>query len=533
MTPQVHGDPLYYHLPSAWNLLREQKIAFYPWNPWYLQAGMGELFYGEIGLLSYGLVPFLSLPFKLSYQLADQLPNRMAMMILCQLIHGFFSYPAAALLIFKSARLLGIGTPWALVATLGAVTIPEGADALIAAKNDGFVWYFALTSLYLSLLWMPKASESSTNMPGNFKKLSLLAGIAAFSFSIKFTAAFYLLPWIFGLLIWGFLQPARLFSPQYTCTNLFMALGSLSFATAVASPILIRNGLMTGNPFFPALSHFFPSIYINNTMVQMIQSFTKTPGTFWEVLRDQGNRFFLAKPLYTCAVLGCLGIFLAPATPPSPERRRLKFLGFLTITSFILLVMITGRGMYSRFSFFLYGLLSLTGASFLEKLYNLTICRQNQLVKASFALFVGGAAIINGRIELPGLHLIKAHRTFMTSHQTWGQEFAQRKLSYQMHLWINQHPISGPILSLGDNENFFLDPPLAIPDNHVGAAKAASHQTIREISLEMSKQGFNYLLVPVGWNLPAKKKVLGSVDLAKYFTLIYQSPAGYQLFRRL
>lgn len=539
LTPQGHGDPLYYHLSSAWHLIQNQRIAFFPWNPWYLQGGSAELLYGEIGLLFTNL---------------GHAPDRMAMMIVCQLVHGFFSYPAAALLIYKSARLLGITRPLALLGALGAVTIPEGGDALIAAKNDGFVWYFCLTSLYFSLLWMPQASQThpqTTRLdPCLFRKVMFLAILGAFSFSIKFTAVFYLIPWFLAMFLWGSLQPKNFrlhtdppethskfgfLSKKIWSKGALRALAAVGLLLAVASPHLIRNYLFTENPFFPAFSAFFTNQYVNEVMISMIQSFTKKPGTLLEIIHDQSWRFILAKPIYTCAALGMLldmaRKLLGRKVTLSLQDRRAEFLSYLAVIAMLLIVTVTGRGQFSRFTFFLYGMLSILGVYFLHVFYNYAIKDKNRSIQSIFAIAVTGIVLINGQGELPWLHLIQNYKIFMNNNQTWGQEFAQRKPSYEMHLWINTHNIPGPILSLGDNEDFFLDPPLSIPDNHIGAAAVLIHKDLGKISQEMEKQGFKYLLAPIGWDLPAQNLILRAPDLNLYFTKLYHSPMGYQLFQ--
>ena len=125
--PQSHGDPLYYHLASAWQYQTHHALLFIPWAPWFLQGGLAELVYSMIGLWS---------------------GDRMLMMILAQGLHYFFAYPASFLVVMLLCRELRLSRPLSLIIGICALSFVGGQDALICAKNDGFVLFFMPSFFY-------------------------------------------------------------------------------------------------------------------------------------------------------------------------------------------------------------------------------------------------------------------------------------------------------------------------------------------------------------------------------------------------
>ena len=67
-------------------------------------------------------------------------------------------------------------------------------------------------------------------------------------------------------------------------------------------PILFRNGLITGDPFFPAISEIFSAQnFINKPMADELMLYTYIKGSFQEIMIQRMSYFYFAKILFVAA----------------------------------------------------------------------------------------------------------------------------------------------------------------------------------------------------------------------------------------
>ena len=490
--PQTHGDPLYYHLASAWQYFKMESMDFVPWAPWFLQGGMAEGVYSLLALWT---------------------QDRMLLMILAQGLHFVFAYPGSLLIVLLIGRDLRLSPVLSLIAGISTITFASGHDALISAKNDGFVLFYILLSLYGFQRFLVTSN-----------KFCFYLGIfaAAYAFSLKFTAAFYILPMGATLVIFGFKKITKIFkNPTDFCL--------LLVALLMAIPMLIRNAVWTQNPFFPALPSLFPSPMMNDSIAALIQQFTYAEGTLYEVLRDQLAKTYGAKFIF---ILSPLGLF--------SHNVRKKSLACLALLAFILVCFMTGRGHYARFSFFIFPVMGLSAAGVISDViayFESTFKPQSR--SAGLQIRVGMiilwlAAIDGGQAEVNILKISREIIPFWTSSTSLHGYYQQKKASYETHQWMNTHLTPGRVLSFGDNESFFLDHPLSVPENEVHAAEVVTQREMKEFARRFDAYGFRYLLVPQvsQWNPSYRQRWLEDPAWSQFFTAIRGSDRGYTVMIR-
>ena len=109
-----------------------------------------------------------------------------------------------------------------------------------------------------------------------------------------------------------------------------------------------------------------------------------------------------------------------------------------------------------------------------------------------------------------------------------------------MHRWINfqlkEGKISrGKILSFGDNESFFLDLPLSVPENEISASSTVFKSDFKGFIQEFDLREFHYILVPPSQNIPLTygQRWVNDPSFPYFFRKIHRSKSGYTLYQRI
>lgn len=492
--PLTHGDPTYYHLPSAWLWAEKGSIYFIDWLPWSLQGGIGEYFYTFLASLT---------------------QNRFLMMLECQMFHYFFGYVLSSVLVYKIARSL-MSQKYALLAVLAFVTFPNEALMMVRAKNDGFVLFFCLLSVFEGMrYWQDSA----------WKRLPLIYGASWYAVSLKWSALFFVIPFfvVFGIMTLLKLKQDR--QNALIKTSFHHIAWALAGFT-LALPILLRNYIFTENPMFPTFNSIFKSPFINSYLEGVIGHYSYVPGTWFEIIYSNFNRFLFAKISYVFFVL-------IPFVKLN-QKRSATYLFMLGLSGIGILMLVTGQGYYARFAFFLYALFAIGSMAVLDrfetKLKDLTSVPR--FLKASYIYVVFALIIFNSTIEVPVNSFFSRTIKYLASSQTYASYYAEVKDSYLMHRWINEHlPKNAKIFSFIDNECFFLDRPLSVQENHLGASEVGQVATYEEAVLKFSKLGFTHVQIP---KYAEKTFPLLSENPAfeKDFVLIHEEN-NYRLFQKV
>ncbi|MGZ3650882.1 MAG: hypothetical protein ACXWSC_06885 [Bdellovibrionota bacterium] len=205
-SPNPFWDSLWYHLTAARFWFEAARVHLPPHFPIAFKGGLWDyhFLWGQVLLGSPnggGLIPA---------QLFGQWAS-----VSCAIF--------SLLVLWEEGDLFGLSAGAALLGIAGTELFME----VSFAKNDWAVVFWSLAAfVYLRR--------------GNFLEGAAVAGLA---FTAKFTSGFFLLP----LLIFEtWRQPRR------------ASWAALAFSLA-ASPILLRNAYITGDPFFPALYSIFPT----------------------------------------------------------------------------------------------------------------------------------------------------------------------------------------------------------------------------------------------------------------------------------
>ena len=288
-----HGDPLYYHLvgPRIW--LEDGWLALHHFIPW-MQSGYFDYLY---------VIPTLILGAGLLTHICGQF-------LQFSLGQGLVAIVGQRL--FPSDFL---GYLFGLI----VLTMNKSSDFFLYAKNDG-----VMAATYFLTMVLALRKEKPTQP----FYLGLLLGLIP---AIKMTGLFYTLP--LGLyLLW---QNRKNNKPIFLiCSGALLAF----------TPILLRNYLTIGNPFFPGLIKVFPGILTDAMrsyyLAHMGSALTTT--LFFQHLQA----YFGGKLVLYLAPI--LFIYL------TAKRRTISPWFALPLTSFALYLMANGGILYERYYFAAY-----------------------------------------------------------------------------------------------------------------------------------------------------------------------------------
>lgn len=485
MIPHNHGDPLYYHLPQGWLWLQAGQTYFIEWMPWFMQGGMAEYVYTWIGALTH---------------------ERFTMMLLSQMLHGVVGIGVGGAAVYQlTARFTG--RAWALMAVLSYWTFSEELYMLVRAKNDGFVAAFCLlTARQAMAYWDHKKAVD----------LWRVYALGFFALACKLTALFFLLPFL------GLFLVVDVFTENRRVSILINHLRLAVAPSLMALAVPLRNFVYTGNPFFPTYHHLFPNPFMNDFLAQEIAKFGYVPGRLQEILLSQGRRILWAKYIFPIFPLAWLD-----------GRRVPRFLVALIIVSLILICIITGQGLYGRFTFFMYGLLSVTALVACGALERRWLAHSFQTWKVKgMHILVVGTILANAQVEVLVGQAWKKTMNFVFSSQAYGGFLAEHKENYEVHRWMNEHLQDAYIFSLGENEVFFLNHPLSVPLNHRGASEVYLATNYEEAVTTLKKYRFTHVYFGEHGYFPKSYLPIltGDARFADDFEEIYQKN-GYHLFR--
>lgn len=485
LLPQAHGDALYYHLPSAWLWAKAEKIYFIEWLPWSLQGGVGEYLYAFLSLL---------------------LPERMAVQIGGQLLHVAFGYGITTAVIYRIGR-RWLPNTWTWIACIAFLTFSAQNGQLLSAKNDGYVMALAM----LSLLQVSECFHAQD------KRREVLAYVFGFgAFAVKNTAVFYLLPFI--ALFWLF--QAQLTQAGLVSTALRHVKIAL-FTSPLALPAMLRNFAFTGNPMFPAMDDAFKSTYMNQWLRDYMRGFSYWPASPIEMLQTQFQRLWGSKLFYL------LGFLAIPIKTPM-----VRFLTLLSGLAFILLLIVTGAGQYPRFHYYLYAVLSLLAATGAYQLWQKIPTRGDQqkptLARYAVGTVFAALILVSSGVEVSFQQVARRFVPWLISSESYLVLLGHGKPMLAMQQWMNAHLENARIFSFTDNESYYLNFPLTVPENHMGANEIWRASTFAEAIEKLKRDGYTHLLIP-----PHHEKyfvvLTEAPEFAQRFTLQHEEH-GYRLF---
>ena len=306
LLPNPHGDPLYYHLvaPKIWaeSSLSEMYLDL----SHYVQAGYFDLIY--------------FIPFFISESL---LKNQIA----CQFIHFFFSIGLASFFCFHwiNHRL------WGPLAAISMLTISKDSAFFHYAKNDGALALFSMVTAWL--VYRAKYLEKEKGKT-SLILTGLLLGIIP---GIKMSGLLVVLP-LAVYFVW---------QNRKRVSNILIT-GSI--ALLVFAPALAKNYIYTGNILFPVLLSKFPG-FLTQPMLEHYSHYYGNPinlETFMIQFQDflTGKYLFLIHPILMWINY-------------KSGRKYLNFFAWLSITIFVLYIVLNGSLPHPRYFFSCYFLLIL------------------------------------------------------------------------------------------------------------------------------------------------------------------------------
>ncbi|MDO9182807.1 MAG: hypothetical protein Q7U04_10385, partial [Bacteriovorax sp.] len=251
LTPFAHGDPLYYHLVlgKLWNLEGFKNAHLDTCGA--MQAGILEYVYG--------LLQFV-------------IENKLIIQVVSQELHFLLSIGFISLLFlylyFKNSN------PITLLLSIGFLTIGQGSNFFLYAKNDGFMALMAFISTYLVVekRLLQKTSE-----------IILLALILIMVPLIKINGIIFVIILNF-IIVWNL-------------RHQFKKIVILAFSQLIfIFPLFYRNWYFLKSPFFPALIKRFPGI-MSAEMISNYTFYMGKPLTFENAL-NYLKLFFLGKYLF-------------------------------------------------------------------------------------------------------------------------------------------------------------------------------------------------------------------------------------------
>lgn len=224
LSPNQHGDPLYYHLlaPQLW--VAQGNHNFYELFPLAYLASYWEYIYGYCMSIFYG-GPNTGL-------IAGQIAG--------QTLHLILGYFFSGYLLFRLFKNLGFARIIAGLAVLAALTVRELQWTAAIAKND-----WGITTLFLiSLIYLVDP----------FLKLSRRAFfLTTFFVALSFAARPGTMYSIIG--IWLPFFCLRVYESKYPKPRILL-LAFLGGLIGLA-PLYFRNYMATGNPLFPFFENVF------------------------------------------------------------------------------------------------------------------------------------------------------------------------------------------------------------------------------------------------------------------------------------
>lgn len=256
--PQQHSDPLYYHVLAPWHWAEMGRITLESIHPSYAQATLWEVVYG-IPAIVFQAAPISDLTRRLMTQVSSQW------------LHFFggqiASFAIAAQILFDAIQKSGLCNRdkkhqklkcifWGWLAISFAAMEWTGT----LAKNDYILLVFLLAALHEVL-------------KGSLRSLVLAGFYVGCAYSSKVFA------------IWSALA-FLVFIPVRRWPLIILP------ALIAILPVAIRNGLSSGNPFFPVLDVQLGPGWTSQSWRIASETFAGPPQASWAMLQ-----WFWARPL--------------------------------------------------------------------------------------------------------------------------------------------------------------------------------------------------------------------------------------------
>ena len=445
-SPDPFVDVHFYHLLSAWKWATAGKFYDLNWMPYYMQGGLGEYTYAMLGSF---------------------VQDQMALVLTGQMVHFAFGVIGASSLVYGLAR-KWLNRRFALLALFAYITFPCEYIMLMRAKNDGFVLFYILCALTMGLKMWQSSRRSF---------IHLFYFFAFFAVGLKHTAAFFIVPfWLVSVVVLGRRK-------NYRETLKEHARGFAVFVV-LGLPILIRNLILSGNPFFPAVSEIFAGYgLVSKPMADELMAYTYVKGSFLEILTQQLSNFYAAKPIYW---FGLLAVF------PVLKLLKIRAFTWVGILSFVMFCVMTGQGFSIRFMFFMYAILAITSVFVLQKFLVKYIPLRWQPSAFIFLVFL---SLANSAIEVPFYRLYRTFFKLYFSDISFAQNFSNEKGYYKVHIWANENLENPWILSSFDNEALFLNGKLSVAANYLGGSNVGSAHGYDDFRKIFSAEGFTHLQI--------------------------------------
>lgn len=440
--PSGQGDPLYYHVYSAWSWVKAGAAGFDQWNPWFLQGGLFEYLYALLGVI---------------------LREPMALLVASQVLHGTVTLGLSSVLFFRTNRLLGLSRGCALLAGLAFVLIARDPLIAVRAKNDGFLLVLGLGCWYCLAKFKHECRVSSEH---GFVLIFLAAGALA----TKITSVAFLIPMF---LIFLFSLKGAGQSLALRLTWFFVAMAPLALS------MMVRNWTYTNNPIFPALPHLLPSPMMNADIIAAVDHYGNQDrnvlGAVWTAMASLAS----AKPYFSLALPAL--IFMIP--------RRQAWVYALAGGAILISAATLGTDPLSdRFVLFLLAILSCLATVTVDAVANKIPLQP--LARWAGSLFALGLVLFDSGYELPLSRLVRRNAPFLLSSRSFFDYLSFEKTLMGTVPVINERYRSGVLLSNATSEGLFFNIPIASDGTELRANLTLQARSVEEFRQRMAEFGF-------------------------------------------
>jgi len=239
IVPIRHGDPLYYHLlgPQLW-----------------VQAGSIQLNEGTPIAMIASYWEYLYL---WTQQLWSGGANLISAQLMGQWTHLFWGFGAALVACYVLFQRWTKRSDWALIVVVAIMGISSLQWTANLAKNDWGIIFWTISCLLFGLIGVEKRSVRHIGFSAVLMAIAILG---------KPASALTIVPIAMVLLF----QSSKLNGRNQTLSMMGIYIGIMLLAML---PMMLRNYIMTNNPFFPLLHHIFPSGWISKSYQVYIDDF--------------------------------------------------------------------------------------------------------------------------------------------------------------------------------------------------------------------------------------------------------------------
>lgn len=448
-----HGDVLLYHLSATRIWFDTGTFKSLLHNPVYFQISFFEYLYQWGNLMLAG-------------QPGEGL---VASELFAQMLHASLGFGGTLLCFTALFETFGLSLWAALLSALMGATYGALNWTAAIAKTDYGISFWVLAAVLFFKCFDP-------NTPWMLFGLGVLLGVGFFG---KLTSGFFIIVFC-GYFFLTHLKQTSFF--RTFLDGVLMALGIL----VGGAPIWIRNGVLTGNPFFPTLNGIFKSPYLGPSFQQAVdQHHLLHFSVSFDEWRVIWNRIHADSSLYPLVGIGLILIFTLTRL-----RKNLGDFSWIAWISFILFLGTVGLKADLRWFgvgwVFLFGVGGAGPFLFLEtEFFNLP--KNKMLKKIGISSL---SVIILGFCQFPYHVVAKA----LTGRFPYPEAQVLATTGGSAKIWFRKNAEPGArVLTTGENETYFISPwnPVVATVNPEVDALLLTQTVSKPLTAETLKQFLN------------------------------------------